>query len=86
MFLERLAQNVLNRNHFFQKQIYTNAGKAQLLGSELGLTYSPIKNLKLFLGGNTYYLKMNGNLFNNTVSVANGGWVYSINTNLNFPS
>jgi outer membrane receptor protein involved in Fe transport len=85
----QFINNIVNRvnsvyNDTILNRIYTNAGKAQLLGSELGLTYSPIKNLKLFLGGNTYYLKMNGNLFNNTVSVANGGWVYSINTNLNY--
>lgn len=85
----QLINNIVNRvnsiyNDTILNRIYTNAGKAQLLGSEFGLTYSPVKKIKLFLGANTYYLKMDGSLFNNTVSVANGGWVYSINTNLNY--
>lgn len=37
-------------NDTILNRIYTNAGKARLLGSELGLTLSPIKKLKVFVG------------------------------------
>jgi outer membrane receptor for ferrienterochelin and colicin len=65
-------------------RIYTNAGKARLLGTETGLTLSLVKKLKFFLGGNLYNLKINGGLFENTVNVNSRGWVYAINSTINY--
>ncbi len=82
-------QDIVNRvnsvyNDSILNRIYTNAGNARLLGSEGGVTYSPIKKLKIFFGGNIYNLKIKGSLFDNAVGVNQKGWVYSINTNLNW--
>jgi ferric enterobactin receptor len=82
-------QDIVNRvnsvyNDSILNRIYTNAGKARLLGSEIGLTVSLIKNLKVFVGGNIYNLKIKGDLFDNKVAVNSGGWVHSINTNINW--
>jgi ferric enterobactin receptor len=71
-------------NDTILNRIYTNAGKAQLWGSEMGLTVSPIKNVKVFLGGNVYNLSINGGLFDNKVTVNTNGWVYSINSNISW--
>jgi ferric enterobactin receptor len=71
-------------NDTILNRIYTNAGKARLLSSEVGLTLSPIKNLKLFMGGNIYSLKIEGTLFDNSVAVNSSGWVYSINSNISY--
>jgi outer membrane receptor protein involved in Fe transport len=71
-------------NDTILNRIYTNAGKARLLGTELGLTMNPVKKLKVFLGGNIYNLKIKGALFENLVNVNSRGWVYSINSNINY--
>jgi ferric enterobactin receptor len=81
--------NIVNRvNRVFNDtilyRIYTNAGKAQLWGSEAGLTLSPIKNIKVFVGGNLYYLTIQGSLFGNKEAVNSTGWVHSINTNISW--
>lgn len=81
--------NVVNRvnsvyNDTILNRIYTNAGKAQLLGSELGISYNPFKKLKLFLGGNIYQLNIHGTLFNNSIAINSTGLVYSINSNLSY--
>jgi hypothetical protein len=59
-------------------------GKAQLIGSEMGITYNPFKKLKMFIGGNLYSLQINGSLFNNSVAVNSSGVVYSINSNISY--
>ena len=56
-------------NDSILNRIYTNAGKAQLYGSELNMTYSPSKKLKFYLGGNIYNLNINGEIFDKTVAV-----------------
>ncbi len=81
--------NIVNRvnsvfNDTILNRIYTNAGNAQLWGSEVGLTLSPIKNIKVFLGGNVYNLTIQGGLFDNKVAVNSKGWVHSINTNVSW--
>lgn len=81
--------NIVNRvnsvfNDTILNRIYTNAGNAQLWGSEAGITLSPTKKLKLFLGGNVYNLRINGNLFNNQVEVNTRGWVHSLNSNISW--
>jgi outer membrane receptor protein involved in Fe transport len=81
--------NIVNRvnsvyNDSILNRIYTNAGKAQLIGSEMGLTYTPFKKLKLFMGGNVYSLQINGSLFNNSVAINSSGIIYSINSNISY--
>lgn len=81
--------NIVNRvnsiyNDTILNRIYTNAGKASLWGSELGLTLNLINKLKIFLGGNVYSLKINGEIFNNSVAVNSSGTVYSINSNISY--
>ena len=71
-------------NDTILNRIYTNAGDAALWGSEFGLTYSPLKKVKVFVGGNIYNLNIKGNLFNNQVAVNSQGWVHSINTNISW--
>lgn len=71
------SDTILNR-------IYTNAGNAQLIGSEMGLTYVPVKKLRLFIGGNVYSLHINGSLFNNSVAINSSGIVYSINSTMSY--
>lgn len=72
------------RNDTILNRIYTNAGNARLIGSEFGITYSPIKKLKIFLGGNIYNLKIEGTLFDKSVAVNSQGWVYSVNSTINY--
>lgn len=72
------------RNDTILNRIYTNAGNARLRGTELGVTYSPFKQLKIFVGGNVYNLKIKGNLFDKSVTVDSKGWVYSINSNISY--
>lgn len=72
------------RNDSILNRIYTNAGKARLIGSEFGITYSPIKKLKVFFGGNVYNLKIKGTLFDKSVAVDSRGWVYSVNSNISY--
>jgi outer membrane receptor protein involved in Fe transport len=88
-FYTQQIDNIVNRvnsvyNDTILNRIYTNAGKAQLLGSEIGLTYNPFKKLKLFVGANVYSLKINGSLFNNVVAVNSSGVVFSINSNISY--
>ncbi|NBB19079.1 TonB-dependent receptor [Runella sp. CRIBMP] len=71
-------------NDTILNRIYTNAGKARLMGSEIGVTISPVKKLKVFVGGNVYNLKIKGTLFDKSVVINSQGWVYSINSNLNY--
>lgn len=71
-------------NDTILNRIYTNAGKAFLIGSEIGVTYSPIKKLKIFVGGNVYNLAIKGSLFNDQVAINTRGWVYSINSNISW--
>jgi len=82
-------QHVVNRvnsvyNDTILNRIYTNAGNARLWGIETGLNWSPWKWWTIFIGGNVYDYQIRGSLFNNAVSVKNGGVAYSINTNQSF--
>jgi ferric enterobactin receptor len=71
-------------NDTILNRIYTNAGKARLIGTEMGFTLNPAKKLKVFIGGNVYNLKIKGALFENSVNVNSKGWVYSVNSNINY--
>ncbi|AWW00256.1 outer membrane beta-barrel family protein [Arcticibacterium luteifluviistationis] len=71
-------------NDTILNRIYTNAGVANLVGSELGLTWAASKKLKWFVGGNVYRLNIDGTLFENAVKVDSRGWVYSLNSNLSY--
>ncbi|MFN3783198.1 MAG: TonB-dependent receptor domain-containing protein [Spirosomataceae bacterium] len=71
-------------NDTILNRIYTNAGKARLLGSEFGVTVAPHSKWKLFMGGNLYNLQIRGSLFSNSLPVNSSGWVYSVNSNVNY--
>jgi ferric enterobactin receptor len=88
-FYSQNITDIVNRvnsvyNDTILNRVYTNAGKALLLGSEIGFTYSPIKKVKVFVGGNIYNLAIQGTLFNDQVAVNSKGWVYSINSNISW--
>lgn len=60
-FYSQNVTDIVNRvnsvyNDTILNRVYTNAGKALLLGSEIGLTYWPVKKVKVFVGGNIYNL------------------------------
>ncbi len=79
-------QHVVNRvnsayNDTILNRIYTNAGNAQVWGVEATLTLTPVKWWDFFLSGNVYNYQIRGTLFNNAVTVKNGGIAYSISTN-----
>lgn len=85
LYTQRIT-DIVNRvnsvyNDTILNRIYTNAGKALLLGSEIGLTYSPVKAVKVFVGGNAYNLRIRGSLFGDQVAVNTRGWVYTLNAN-----
>ena len=73
------ADTILNR-------VFTNAGTARSIGLEAGTNLQPFKWLTLYLGGNVYNYKINGELAILGVrsSVSNARWVYSLNANTNF--
>ncbi len=71
-------------NDSILNRIYTNAGVANLIGTEYGITLAMGKNMKLFTGGNVYQLNISGALFENAVNVSSQGWVYSMNSNLSY--
>jgi outer membrane receptor protein involved in Fe transport len=63
---------------------FTNAGKATQYGFEANLNLK-INNIWSFiLGGNIYQYQINGNIFNNSISIKNSSLVYSINSTQNF--
>ncbi len=73
------ADTILNR-------LFTNAEKARLIGLEFGTNLKPIKWMSLFVGGNIYNYKISGNLnvLEETSTVNNSNWVYSVNANSTF--
>ena len=71
-------------NDSILNRVYTNAGKAQLYGTEANISYSPTKKLKIYLGGNLYNLAIKGTLFDKSVAVNSQGWVYSVNSTINY--
>lgn len=83
----RQIENVINRvntvyNDTILNRIYTNAGKATALGLELSATTFPTDWWKFYLGGNTYYYKIAGNLFGDQINSAN--LIFSVNVNNTF--
>lgn len=71
------ADTILNR-------VYTNADKANRLGIELGMNYSPAKWVQLYLGTNVYRSSVSGLILNYPMPQKNSAWVNSINANVNF--
>ncbi|MGF7079376.1 TonB-dependent receptor domain-containing protein [Mucilaginibacter sp. UYCu711] len=73
------ADTILNR-------VYTNAGTARLFGLEAGANLSPFKWWTIYLGGNLYNYKIQGNIniLNTPVTINNTNWAYSINGNTSF--
>lgn len=71
-------------NDSILNRVFTNAGKANLWGAELGGSVKPAKWWQLYAGGNVYRYTIGGNIFNNTIKVDNASWVYSLNANSSF--
>ncbi len=73
------ADTILNR-------VYTNAGAARLFGLEVGANLSPFKWWTVYLGGNLYNYKIQGNIniLSTPVTINNTNWAYSINGNTSF--
>ncbi len=83
----RNINDVINRvntvfNDTILNRIYTNAGRATVYGLELGTTVYPTKWWKLYLGGNAYNYRIEGDLFGDAIETSNT--IYSINANTNF--
>ncbi|PHN04170.1 TonB-dependent receptor domain-containing protein [Flavilitoribacter nigricans] len=83
----RNINNVINRvntifNDTILNRIYTNAGRAQVYGLELGTTLYPTGWWRLFLGTNIYNYRIKGQLFGDRINTANT--IYSINATSNF--
>ncbi|GEP96724.1 TonB-dependent receptor domain-containing protein [Chitinophaga cymbidii] len=73
------ADTILNR-------VFTNAEAARTFGLEAGASLEPVKWWSLYLGGNIYNYRINGNLNILGVNsrVDNSNWVYSVNVNTTF--
>lgn len=71
-------------NDSILNRVFTNAGRANLWGAEVGGSVKPTKWWQLYAGGNVYKYTIDGNIFNNTIKVNNAAWVYSLNANSSF--
>ncbi|MEL7533110.1 MAG: outer membrane beta-barrel family protein, partial [Bacteroidota bacterium] len=83
----RRVNNVINRvntiyNDTILNRIYTNAGRAQAIGLEVGATIYPTKWWKIYAGGNLYNYRIVGDLFGVEINTANT--IYSLNANMDF--
>lgn len=82
----RNVNHVINRvntifNDTILNRIYTNAGRAQAYGLELGATLYPAKGWRLTLGTNIFNYQIEGDLFGDPIRTSN--IIYSINANSN---
>jgi ferric enterobactin receptor len=84
IYHQRIKNPIQRVNNIFNDTIlgrlFTNAGLAKQTGFEVGLNYRVTKFWQATIGGNLYQYNIKGQLFNNTVSVNNGSWVYNINS------
>ncbi len=83
----RDVKNVVNRvntifNDTILNRIYSNVGKAQSLGLEVGSETQLTKKWKLLLGGNLYNYTIDGTFDNRLVNTSS--WIYNINANTTF--
>lgn len=83
----RNVNNVINRvnsifNDTILNRIYTNAGKAEAIGLEIGTTLYPSKGWRLTLGTNIFNYSIKGQLLGDEINTSNT--IYSINANNNF--
>ena len=82
----RHVRDVINRvntiyNDSILNRIYTNAGNAQALGVEVGANLYPAAGWSIFLGGNVYNYRIQGDLFGDQINTSNT--IFSINANTN---
>ena len=80
----RNVNNVINRvntiyNDTILNRIYTNVGKAQSLGLELGTQLNPTKKWSNFLGLNMYNYRIKGTFDGDAID--DDAFIYSINAN-----
>ena len=83
----RNIQNVINRvnnvyNDSILNRIYTNVGRAQALGVEVGTNLYPTQWFQIYLGGNIYNYRIKGSLFGDKINTSNT--IYSLNANAQF--
>lgn len=83
----RNIKNVINRvntvfNDTILNRIYTNAGRAEVIGLELGATLYPTDWWRFFVGTNIYNYRIKGQLFGDEINTANT--IYSINATSSF--
>ena len=73
-------------NDTILNRVYTNAERARLFGLELGTNLKPKKWMSLYIGANIYNYKISGDLdvLDETSTVNNSDWVYSLNANGTF--
>lgn len=74
------ADTILNR-------VYTNVDKVKTAGLEMSIDWHPAKWWSVFVGGNVFRQKYEGQLSilgEAPIAVSNGDWVYSVNANSDF--
>ncbi len=71
------ADTILNR-------IFTNAGKSQKYGMELGRIVQATEAWNVYFSANLYQYDMEGSTLQNAVDVEGDGFAYSLNLNSNF--
>ncbi|MEL6842200.1 MAG: TonB-dependent receptor, partial [Bacteroidota bacterium] len=83
----RQINNVINRvntvyNDSILNRIYTNAGRAQAYGVELGITLFPVKWWKIFAGGNLFQYQIEGVLFGEAINQNRLTYSANVNTDI----
>ncbi len=71
-------------NDTILNRVFTNAGVALQTGLEANFNKKITLWWQVVLGGNIYRYDIEGKIFNETISVKNSSWVYSINTTQTF--
>ena len=80
----RNTDHLINRvntvyNDTILNRIYSNVGKAQVLGREFNAEYAFGKKFKIFSSMNTYYFKLKGSF--DDLPIDTSGYVYNLNIN-----
>lgn len=73
-------------NDSILNRLFTNAGKSASFGLELGSNFQVSDRWAAYLGANTYYFTIKGDLtiLGITTNIFNQGWVYSFNANTDY--
>ena len=71
-------------NDTILNRVFTNAGRATQVGIETNHVYQINEVWSSSVGGNIYKYDIEGAIFNNTISIKNSSWVYSVNATESF--